>query len=364
MKRLRIVLLLMLTLIVAGGVLIYVNRGAVAERVMARVYDKVMAPGALDDLPDGLHVGLCGSGSPMADPTRAGPCTVVVAGKRVFVVDSGTGSTKVLSLMNTPPAMVEAVFFTHYHSDHIADFGELMLQHWASGAAKAPLAVYGPTGVTQLLAGFQQAYAADRGYRIEHHGPKVVPPEGFGGAAHEFAIVKGGANVTLIDEPDLKVIAVPVDHGPVDPAVGYLFIYKGRSVLISGDTRPCKTLEAAAKGVDLFVSEGLSPELVDQQRQAALKHGRANLAAILHDILSYHTTPEQAAGIAQRAGVKYLLFTHVIPPLPIRALEGPFLGRTRQIYQGPVRVGHDGDFVSLPAASSAITVSNRLNEVF
>lgn len=364
MKRLRAVLLVLLALLIAGGAAAWFNRGALAERLMARVYDKVMIPGALDDLPDGLHVGLCGSGSPMPDPTRAGPCTVVVAGKRVFVVDSGTGSTKVLSLMNVPPAMVEGVFFTHYHSDHIADFGELMLQHWAGGSAKAPMAVYGPTGVNQLLAGFQEAYTADKGYRIAHHGPKVVPPEGFGGAAHEFAVAKGGPDVTVIDEPDLKVIAVPVDHGPVEPAVGYLFIYKGRSVLISGDTMPCKALEAAAKGVDLFVSEGLSPELVNLQRQAALRHGRTNLAAILHDILSYHTTPEQAAGMAQRAGAKYLLFTHVIPPLPIQALEGPFLGKSREIFKGPVRVGHDGDFVSLPAGSSAITVGSRLREVF
>jgi ribonuclease Z len=218
--------------------------------------------------------------------------------------------------------------------------------------------------VEQLLAGFQEAYTADRGYRIAHHGPKVVPPGGFGGVAHSFAITKGGPKVILIDEPDLKVYAVPVDHGPVNPAVGYLFVYKGRSVLVSGDTVPCATLEAAAKGVDVFVSEGLSPRLVNDQRQAALAHGRANLAAIMHDILSYHTTPEEAAGMAQRAGVHYLLFTHVIPPLPIRALEGPFLGRARSIFTGPIRVGRDGDFVSLPAGSSAINVHNRLRDFF
>jgi ribonuclease Z len=365
MKRLKIVGLVVLALVVIGGALAWLNRGALAEALMAKVYDKVMASAdPVAALPDGLHVGLCGTGSPMADPTRAGPCTVVVAGRRMFVIDSGTGSTKVLSLMNLSPARVDAVFLTHFHSDHIADLGELLLQRWASGAATSPLPLYGPTGVDQVLAGFQEAYTADRGYRIAHHGPKVVPPGGFGGVAHSFAITKGGPNVTLIDEPDLKVIAVSVDHGPVEPAVGYLFIYKGRSVLISGDTVPCATLEAAAKGVDMLVNEGLSPELVEEQRQAALAHGRANLAAILHDILSYHTTPEQAAGMAERAGVHYLLFTHVIPPLPVRALEGPFLGQARTIFKGPIRVGRDGDFLSLPAGSSAIVVHNRLDAFF
>lgn len=96
------------------------------------------------------------------------------------------------------------------------------------------------------------------------------------------------------------------------------------------------------------------------QRQAALRHGRTNLAAILHDILSYHTTPEQAAGIAERDHVRMLVFTHVIPPLPIKALEGPFLGDAPKIYHGPIRVGHDGDFFSLPPGGTEIRQTSRL----
>ncbi len=336
-------------------------RGQIALAMMARAYDRAMGGDPIAALRDGLHVGLCGSGSPMPDPTRAGPCSVVVAGRRLFVIDSGTGSTKILSLMNLPPARVDGIFITHFHSDHIADLGELMLQHWAGGAAAAPVPVYGPTGVDQVVAGFRQAYTLDSGYRIAHHGPKVVPPDGFGGAAHPFAISKSGPNVTVIDEPDLKVIAFPVDHAPVEPAVGYLFIYKGRRVVISGDTAPCLRLEQAAQGADVLVHEGLSPKMVGMQRAAALRHGRANLAAIFHDILSYHTTPEQAAAIAQRAHVRMLLFTHIIPPLPLRALEGPWLGDARTIYGGQLRVGHDGDFISLPAGTTGIKRTNRLN---
>ena len=297
----------------------------------------------------------------MPDPTRAGPCTVVLAGKRLFVVDAGAGGTKNLSLMNLPPAQVSAVFLTHFHSDHIDGLGELMLQHWAGGANASPLPIYGPTGVDEVVAGFQSAYRLDSGYRIAHHGPKVVPPSGFGGTPHPFEARPDLANVTLIDEPDLKVIAFPVHHNPVEPAVGYLFVYKGRTAVISGDTAASPRLEAAAKGVDLLVHEGLAPNLVALQRQAAVAQGRTNLAAIFNDILTYHTTPEQVAGIAQRAGVKSLLFTHIIPPLPVRALEGPFLGNSRKIYSGPIRVGHDGDLMSLPAGSMAITYSNRLN---
>lgn len=339
---------------------LWVEREKIATHAMTRVYMKAMDADYAKGLPDGLHVGLCGSGSPMPDPTRAGPCTVVLAGKRLFVIDAGAGGTKNLSLMNLPPARVDAVFLTHFHSDHIDGLGELMLQRWGGGARTTPLPVYGPTGVETVVAGFMAAYSLDRGYRVAHHGPQVIPPTGFGGVPIPFAAGKDRPDVVLIDDDGLKVTAFPVDHQPVDPAVGYRFDYKGRSVVISGDTAASPRLEAAAQGADVLVHEGLSPNLVAMQRDAALARHRANLAAITHDILSYHTTPEQAAGIAARARVRYLLFTHIIPPLPIRALEGPFLGRAREIFSGTVRVGHDGDFLTLPAGGNDIRRSDRL----
>lgn len=360
MKRSTQVVLGIVALVALVLVAGWLLRGRLATMAMEKLYIRAMNAQPFADLPDGLHVGLCGSGSPMPDPTRAGPCTVVLAGQRLFVVDAGAGGTKNLSLMNLPPARVDGVFLTHFHSDHIDGLGELMLQRWAGGANTSPLPVYGPTGVDRVVGGFMSAYELDRGYRIAHHGPKVVPPTGFGGAPHPFAAPRDQPDVVLIDEPDLKVTAFPVEHAPVDPAVGYKFVYKGRSVVVSGDTAASPRVEAASRGVDVLVHEGLAPNLVAIQNRAAKADGRANLAAITHDILSYHTAPEQAAAIAQRAQVRYLLFTHIIPPLPTRALEGPFLGKSRQIFSGEIRVGHDGDLISLPAGGTEIRRTNRL----
>ncbi|MCC7267175.1 MAG: MBL fold metallo-hydrolase [Caulobacteraceae bacterium] len=357
--RKRILLGVLALVLIAGGGL-YLMRGELAMRAMSRIYAQAMGRDALAELPDGLHLGLCGSGSPMPDPTRAGPCVAVVAGQRLFVVDSGTGSTRNLSLMNLPPARVEAVFLTHYHSDHIADLGELMLQRWAGGPAKRPVPVYGPTGVDQVVGGFEAAYALDRGYRVAHHGPAVMPPGGFGGEPRAFAASPQGPNVVLINEPDLKVTAFPVPHDPATPAVGYIFEYKGRKLVVSGDTALSQRLETAARGADLLAHEGLSHKLVGLQREAAVKAGRDNLAHIMHDILSYHTDPKDVGALAQRAGVREVLFYHVIPPLPLRALEGPFTADARKLFKGRLAVGHDGDFVSLPAGGKKIEHSNRL----
>jgi ribonuclease Z len=361
MSRGRRILIGAVAVLAIAGALAWAFRGQIAVALMQRVYARAMSRDPLAELPDGLSVGLCGSGSPMPDPTRAGPCVAVVAGRQLFIVDTGPGSTRRLSLMNLPPARVSAVFLTHFHSDHIGDLGELMLQRWGGGATTAPLPVYGPTGVDQVVTGFDAAYALDRGYRIAHHGEKVMPPPGWGGVAHPFEASKAAPDVVVLSQPDLQVIAFPVDHEPVEPAVGYLFVYKGRRLVVSGDTRPSPRLEAAAKGADVLTHEGLAPNLVAIQRQAALKAGRWNTAAILHDILSYHSAPEDVAGIAQRAGVRYLLFDHIIPPLPTEALNGPFLGRSAQIYHGPIKVGEDGDFITLPAGTKEIRVSNRLH---
>jgi ribonuclease Z len=345
-------------LVVGAG--LYAVRGRLAEAAMGRLYAHALGRDPYEGVPDGLSVGLCGAGAPMPDPTRAGPCVAVLAGRRLFVVDAGAGGTRNLALMNLPPANVEAAFLTHFHSDHIDGLGELMLQRWAGGAHAEPLPVYGPTGVDQVVQGFEAAYALDRGYRIAHHGPQVVPPGGFGGTPHPFAIGPDMPDVVVLQDKDLKVTAFPVRHNPVEPAVGYRFDYKGRSLVISGDTAPSPRLEAAAKGVDLLAHEGLSPELVGIQRREALAAHRDNLAHIMHDILSYHSAPEAVAGIAQRDQVKFLLFYHIIPPLPVEALEGPWLGRSREIYKGPVRVGHDGDFVTLPADGGPPRRTNRL----
>lgn len=360
MRRSTKFILAAVVVVGALGTGVWLARGQLAMAAMSKAYEGAMGTDAIAALPDGLHVGLCGSGAPMPDPTRAGPCVAVVAGRKLFVVDSGSGSTRNLALMNLQPAEVDGVFLTHFHSDHIADLGELMLQRWAGGAATAPLPVYGPTGVDGVVAGFQAAYALDRGYRIAHHGEVAVPPSGFGGAPHPFAASPAAPDVVLIDEPDLQVTAFPVNHDPADPAVGYRFAYKGRTVVVSGDTAASERLVAAAKGVDVLAHEALAPNLVELQRQAALKAGRANMVKILSDIPPYHTAPEVVAAEARRAGVRTLLLYHIIPPLPTRALEGPFLGRSRRIFGGPLQVGRDGDFISLPAGGTAVRHGNRL----
>ncbi len=91
----------------------------------------------------------------------------------------------------------------------------------------------------------------------------------------------------------------------------------------------------------------------------AAEAGRANLKKIMADIVDYHSSPEQAAETARDAKVGYLLLNHIVPPLPVPGMEKAFLGGAPTLYDGPLRVAADGDFLSLPAGSHDITVGRR-----
>ena len=354
MKRFLLVGVLVIALVGAG---FYAFRKTLTLRLMSRMLAANFASDLVQELPDGMHVALCGAGSPLPDPKRSGPCTAVIAGGQLFIVDSGAGSSRVLSRMRIPQGRIAAVFLTHFHSDHIDGLGELLLQRWVNGGHASPVPLYGPSGVEEVVRGFEIAYRLDDGYRVAHHGAAVVPPGGAGAVAHPFANPPEGAGEVVWERDGVKVTAFRVDHAPVEPAVGYRFDYGGRSVVLSGDTVKSANLEAFARGADLLIHEALAPHLVERITAAADAAGNHRIAKITRDILDYHTTPVQAAESARAAGVRHLLFHHIVPPLLLPPMEELFVEGVDEVYPGPVTVGRDGMLVQLPAGSDAIEVS-------
>ena len=357
MKRIVIAALLIAAL-VAGGLALFGEQllvSVVKKQVRANISGEV-----LNTLPDGLHLILCGAGAPLPDPSRAGPCVAVLAGSDLYVVDIGSGAARNFGPMGIPTGRVDALLLTHFHSDHLDGLGELMTTRWAGGAKTTPLSVYGPPGVEQVVAGFNMAYAQDFGYRIAHHGEAVVPKSGAGAKAYPFPLPPMGQGVEVLVRNGLTITSFAVEHAPISPAVGYRFDYKGRSLLISGDTKKSANLIAFSQGVDLLAHEALSPEVVRIMHDAAEEEGAAHIQQITVDILNYHTTPVEAAEIAQEASVGQLLLYHLVPPLPAKPLERLFMRGVEEAFDGPVSLGKDGMLFSLPAGSDAIEMDSLL----
>jgi ribonuclease Z len=347
----KIVIVISIALVAA--IVIYSQRENIVSRIMEKGLEARMGENIVDELRDGLHVGLCGAGGPMPAPTASGPCVVVVAGKQLFMVDAGTDGIRNLARMGFQPGTLQAVLLTHFHSDHLDGLGEIGTIRWAAGDNASPLPVYGPAGVEKVVKGFNLAYSQDFTYRHEHHGDTVAPLSGAGLKAMPFDKPAMGELTTVIADGDLRVEALAVDHSPVDPAVGYRFSYRGRSVLITGDTVKLANIETFAEGVDILVHEALSPRLVNMMHEAARKNGNQIMAKITHDILDYHASPVEAAETARDAGVGHLLYYHIVPPLIIPGQDLLYLDGAQDIFPD-YTLGEDGVLFSLPAGSSEI----------
>lgn len=313
-----------------------------------------MEQDVIGSLPDGLHVGLCGSAGPFPNRDRRAGCVFVVAGKSLYVIDAGSGAAGNIGVMGLGAGNIRSVFLTHFHSDHIDGLGELMLNRWVQRNSESPLPIYGPEGVETIVEGFRQAYSLDSLYRTAHHGVEIAPPAGAGGEPRPFELDAFAlASKVILEEDGLKVTAFNVDHSPIEPAVGYRFEYGGRTVVISGDTVRSASVLEQARGADVLVHEILQPKIIKRFEEGARKSGRDGLAKIMFDIPDYHTTPEEAAQLAKDAGVAYVLFYHVVPPLP-KFFNKALLGDAKAQFGGPMKVGEDGWIVTLPRDSEEI----------
>lgn len=350
----RKVMLPLLLVLVGVGLVASVFRGPIAMQIMGSVLERNAASSPTESRADGIHVMLCGAGGPLPDPKRSGACVVVIAGEHVYLVDAGSPAARRLPGLGVQPGHVEGVFLTHFHSDHIDGLGELGVLRWVGAAHTRPLPVYGPDGVSEITGGLNQAYRLDAVYRTAHHGPEVAPPTGAGFRPRPFTQPALNESKVVLEQDGLRVTAFRVDHPPIAPAVGYRFDYKGRSVVVSGDTNKSANLERFAEGVDLLVHEALSPELMEMVGRAAERGGNRQVAQIAKDVLDYHASPVEVAQIAASVGAGHLLFYHVVPPTPIPGLASVFLEGVSAAYDGPVTLGEDGTAISLPAGSKTI----------
>lgn len=350
-------LLMAMVLLVAFAMgLVWLYRAEVATWAFERGALRSMSTDVIAELPQGLHLFVCGAGAPLPDPLRSGPCLAVIAGERLFVVDAGSGGARNLQAAGVSPGRIEALFLTHFHSDHIDGLGEMAMLRWTGGGHETPLPVHGPPGVERVVDGFNHAYGQDFFYRVAHHGRDVVPPSGAGGKAETFQMPPRGEPQVVFEVDGVRVTAFRVGHHPVEPAVGYRFDFGGRSVVISGDTTRNEDVLAISQDVDLLAHEALAPHLVAVLERAARATGQDRLAKILFDIPDYHTTPVEAAEIAAAAGARALLLYHIVPQLPIPGLQAAFLRGVSSAYAGSVTLSRDGTLVSLPTGTDRIEV--------
>ena len=331
-------------------VFVLIRIPAIQDRIAPLAMVALLSPA---DLPeeDSLSALVCGSASPLGATDRAQTCIMVRAGDEIYIVDIGDGANRNLGRWRIPMNKVQAVLLTHLHSDHISDLADLHLATWIPNR-KSQLKVYGPQGVEFVTRGFEEAYQSDYFFRNEHHGDEVAPLHSVG-----FEPITIDSNEPVIIEKDgLKVTAFEVPHDPVKPALAFRFDYKGRSIVISGDTIYSENLISYSKDADVLFHEALSMNIVSMMEGFTKRSGNDLISKILFDVQDYHTDPVDAAKAANEAGVKHLIFYHLAPAPAIWLVEDMFVRGVNSI-RDDWTLSDDGTMVVLPVNSEEIKIS-------
>ncbi len=274
-----------------------------------------------------MDIILTGTGSPMVDPHRAGPSTLVRAGDSTFLVDCGRGVLMRSAAAGVGAANLTALLLTHLHSDHITDLSDVITTRWITTLVPTPLRIIGPPGTKAVVEATLAALAPDISYRIGHHADITEPP-----AVDVEEHVQG----LIWNAGGVRITVAPTDHRPVEPTIAFRITHDGASVVLAGDSVPCATLDELADGANMLVHTAIRKDLVEQMP-----------AQRIRDILDYHSSVEQAAATAARAGVDTLVLTHYVPPL-ISGQEGQWRALAAGEFSGRIELGDDLLTVSVP----------------
>jgi len=275
-----------------------------------------------------FKVTLLGTGTPIPVPDRFGPSTLVEAGDQKLLIDAGRGASIRLYQLGVPIGRLDALFLTHYHSDHTVGIPDVWLTGWLEahfGTRTEPLRVIGPTGAKTLMMHLERAYALDVGIRIED---EKLPPQGAAVSVVEF-----DGDGVVYDRSGVRVIAFEVDHGDaIKPAFGYRIEYDGRVAVVSGDTRFNRNVIEYGAGADLLIHE------------VAIVRPVLAREPFIQRIMAHHTSPEEAGRVFAQTRPKLAVYTHLvllgsksIPPATLDDL----IAETRRTYDGPLVVGED-----------------------
>lgn len=290
------------------------------------------------------RVVLTGTGIPHPTPGRAGPGALVRCGDTALQFDAGRGTVIRLAEARCTPAFLSALFLTHVHSDHLCDVADVAMTRWLQQQVHStgPLHIVCTEGEVAGFVGHMfDVWHDDIAVRTGHVGSS--PPEV---VVHSFAPPLAPTEVWRSPDGTVRVEAQCVHHEPVRDAVAFRVTTPDGVVVVSGDTRVCAEVETLATGADVLVHEACrATSLAESVR-----------GTVFEKIFSYHADAVALGGLAERAGVRHLAVTHLIPSPRTLAEEQGFVDDIRAGgFAGPVTIGRDLDTFEIASGGVALT---------
>jgi ribonuclease BN (tRNA processing enzyme) len=268
------------------------------------------------------------AGGPRPKKNASAPAQVILVNEVPYVVDCGNGVARQLVLAGVPVTTLRHVFITHHHSDHNADYGNLVWLAWGAGL-KSRVDTWGPPPLEAMTRLFFEMNAYDIQTRITDEGRVPLAP-----LVHVHEITGGGL---VMQDEQVKVTAALVTHPAVAPAFGFRFDTADRSIVISGDTARSDNLARLARGADILVHEALYVPAIDR----VLGTDTANAPSLRKHLIDSHTAVEDCGRVAEAAGVKTLVLTHRVPTDDPTVTDQMWVDAARSHFRGTVIVATD-----------------------
>ncbi len=274
-----------------------------------------------------MEIVLLGTGSPLPDPNRAGPATLLKIPELEHVlIDAGRGCVMRLAAAGSVPSLLAGVLITHLHSDHLTDLNDVITTHWIMAPEGTPLRIWGPVGTAEIVEHTLAALRLDVAYRLAHHDDLTWEPN------VEVTEVAAGDRFTVGTS---TVTVHETNHAPVEPTIGYRLEHGHYVVALAGDTIPCAGLDELCADADAYVQTVIRDDLVKTVPNQRMQ-----------DILDYHSTVEQAAQTAARNSVGRLVMTHMVPP-PQPEQYDEWSAIAEEHFDGVIVIGDDLTTVDL-----------------
>ena len=340
MKKVSYIGLILLLLVIFVAIFGFINQNKLIDRFVSRQSDAAAYRYDLLEEDDKIRLVTVGTGSPLPG-NRVRSCNAVIINGHFFLFDVGPGSSLALENLRLPIDKLKAIFITHWHADHYMDLPELVNRSWLLNRQDS-LFVHGPEGIDTVMSGLNMFIEPDNRFRLAHHGTEVVSPS----TAYPIPVpidTDDDGYAVVYEQDGILIEAFLVNHEPVSPSLGYRVSFNGKSLVFSGDTRQSDTVIKYAQGADILVHEALASDFLERAIKIQTENGNERNAAILKDLMSYHSTPVDAATVAEKAGVKRLILSHLGPAPENPISRRMFTSNMDDIYQGPILLAEDGD---------------------
>jgi ribonuclease BN (tRNA processing enzyme) len=229
---------------------------------------------------------------------------LMVGNGAAYVLDCGLGVTNQYARTAVPFKALKSIFLTHHHPDHNVEYGPLLIIGWVQGMPLT-VQVFGPPPLAQMTRDLLSAYKQTMAFWSEDLGREPLPP---------IPVQEISEAGPVMQDENVKVSAVTVQHPPVAPALAYRFDFNDRSIAFSGDTAPLDSVAKLAEGADILVHEAMYlPALEKYLRERIAKGAPTNFESFVAHMKADHSPVEDVGRIAQKAGVKTLVLSHLTP---------------------------------------------------